>query len=322
MGDFGRSDLRGGIRADPARSGEHAAGLRGRRACLQEIVPKHRIKFLNVGNEKVRKAVEQQGECWRIALLPRSLPEMIHMIAASKVRHRQPRDLLLRPDHRNALPHLPGVRRPGIAGRRRPAAAIDRDPGSVASVQSAGDGRDRLLHGRRPLRRGRIRRMRLRRPGFGRAAVGPRFAAAAVRGGRQPRVPPRRPRDVQWRSRMYASLLGQDDETCLRRAPAGHEFRVLHADPVAARRPDRRRRVDLRPDSRGRARRATAIRKSQPSATRSAGGSSSISSANTATWSTSMSAGSSVRSPAGPRSSAAATSTWSPSSSAAATRRS
>jgi len=52
---------------------------------LQEIIPKHRIKFLNVGNEKVRKAVERQGECWRIALLPCSLSEMIHMIAASKV---------------------------------------------------------------------------------------------------------------------------------------------------------------------------------------------------------------------------------------------
>jgi len=52
---------------------------------LQEIIPKDRIKFLNVGNEKVRKAVEREGECWRIAMLPRSLPEMIHMIAASKV---------------------------------------------------------------------------------------------------------------------------------------------------------------------------------------------------------------------------------------------
>ena len=52
---------------------------------LQEVIPKHRIKFLNVRNEKVRKAVERQGECWRIALLPQSLPEMIHMIASSKV---------------------------------------------------------------------------------------------------------------------------------------------------------------------------------------------------------------------------------------------
>ncbi len=52
---------------------------------LQEIIPKHRIKFLNVGNEKVRKAIQRQGECWRIARLPRSLPEMIHMIAASKM---------------------------------------------------------------------------------------------------------------------------------------------------------------------------------------------------------------------------------------------
>ncbi len=52
---------------------------------LQEVIPKHRIKFLNVHNEKVRKAIERQGECWRIALLPRSLPEMVRMIAASKV---------------------------------------------------------------------------------------------------------------------------------------------------------------------------------------------------------------------------------------------
>ncbi len=52
---------------------------------LQEIIPKHRIKFLNVRNEKVQKAVERQGECWRIALLPQSVQEMMDMIAASKV---------------------------------------------------------------------------------------------------------------------------------------------------------------------------------------------------------------------------------------------
>ena len=41
---------------------------------LQEIVPKHKIKFLYVLNEKIRKAIEQRGECWRItpaAHLPR-----------------------------------------------------------------------------------------------------------------------------------------------------------------------------------------------------------------------------------------------------------
>ena len=37
-----------------------------------------------IGDHKVRKAVQRQGECWRIALLPRSLPEMISMIATSK----------------------------------------------------------------------------------------------------------------------------------------------------------------------------------------------------------------------------------------------
>ena len=52
---------------------------------LQEIIPKHRIKFLNVRNGKVQKAVERQGECWRIALLPQTVQEMMDMIAASKV---------------------------------------------------------------------------------------------------------------------------------------------------------------------------------------------------------------------------------------------
>ena len=52
---------------------------------LQEVTPKHRIKFLNVRNGKVHKAIERQGECWRIALLPQSRPEMIHMIASSKM---------------------------------------------------------------------------------------------------------------------------------------------------------------------------------------------------------------------------------------------
>ena len=52
---------------------------------LQEIVPKHRIKFLYVLNEKVRKAIKRRGECWRITPLPKSRAEMIQMIAAAKM---------------------------------------------------------------------------------------------------------------------------------------------------------------------------------------------------------------------------------------------
>lgn len=52
---------------------------------LQEIVPKHRIKYLHVMNEKVRRAIKRRGECWRIASLPQSVEEMKRMILASRI---------------------------------------------------------------------------------------------------------------------------------------------------------------------------------------------------------------------------------------------
>jgi hypothetical protein len=52
---------------------------------LQEIVPAHQIKFLGVLNEKVREAVKQRGEWWRIAPLPKSTEEMKQMIRGSRI---------------------------------------------------------------------------------------------------------------------------------------------------------------------------------------------------------------------------------------------
>jgi hypothetical protein len=52
---------------------------------LQELVPKHRIKFLYVLNEKVREAIKRRGECWRVNPLPKSADEMQAMIAASRI---------------------------------------------------------------------------------------------------------------------------------------------------------------------------------------------------------------------------------------------
>jgi hypothetical protein len=52
---------------------------------LQELVPKHRIRFLGVLNEKVREAIERRGECWRISPLPKSPDEMREMIPASRI---------------------------------------------------------------------------------------------------------------------------------------------------------------------------------------------------------------------------------------------
>jgi hypothetical protein len=52
---------------------------------LQDLVSKHKIKFLYVLNEKVREAIKRRGECWRVNPLPKSADEMQAMIAASRI---------------------------------------------------------------------------------------------------------------------------------------------------------------------------------------------------------------------------------------------
>lgn len=52
---------------------------------LQDLVPKHKIRFLYVLNKKVRDAIKRRGECWRIHPLPKSNDEMERMIAASRI---------------------------------------------------------------------------------------------------------------------------------------------------------------------------------------------------------------------------------------------
>ncbi len=53
---------------------------------LQELVPKHRIRFLNIMDAKVRHAIRARGEYWRIAVMPLSREEMIRMIENARVR--------------------------------------------------------------------------------------------------------------------------------------------------------------------------------------------------------------------------------------------
>ncbi len=52
---------------------------------LQQLCPKHRIKFLYALDKHVRSAVKRHGECWRIAALPTSVKQMQDMIIASKL---------------------------------------------------------------------------------------------------------------------------------------------------------------------------------------------------------------------------------------------
>jgi hypothetical protein len=52
---------------------------------LQELVSKRKIKFLQVTDQSVRRAIKERGECWRISALPRSTAEMKQMIEASRI---------------------------------------------------------------------------------------------------------------------------------------------------------------------------------------------------------------------------------------------
>ena len=52
---------------------------------LQELLPKYKIRFLHVLNDKVRNAIKKRGECWRINPLPKSTAEMKQMIVASRI---------------------------------------------------------------------------------------------------------------------------------------------------------------------------------------------------------------------------------------------
>ena len=52
---------------------------------LQQVTPKHKIRFLLACNEKVRAAVKQRGECWRVSPLPKTQREMSRMIDDSRI---------------------------------------------------------------------------------------------------------------------------------------------------------------------------------------------------------------------------------------------
>ena len=53
--------------------------------CLQEIVPKQRIRFLHAQYAKVQQAIRERGEYWRISTQPRNKDAIIKAIKDSKV---------------------------------------------------------------------------------------------------------------------------------------------------------------------------------------------------------------------------------------------
>ena len=52
---------------------------------LQELVPKHRIRFLHAHHPNVQKAIRERGEYWRITPLPRNKDAIIKAIRDAKV---------------------------------------------------------------------------------------------------------------------------------------------------------------------------------------------------------------------------------------------
>jgi hypothetical protein len=52
---------------------------------LQKLLPKHKVRFLGVLNEKVREAIKRRGELWRITPLPKTPEEMRAMIDGSRI---------------------------------------------------------------------------------------------------------------------------------------------------------------------------------------------------------------------------------------------
>lgn len=52
---------------------------------LQQVTSKKKIRFLHVLDQHVRNAIKRRGECWRISPLPRSPLEMKQMIASSRI---------------------------------------------------------------------------------------------------------------------------------------------------------------------------------------------------------------------------------------------
>lgn len=180
---------------------------------LQEIVSKQRVKFLNVTNRKVRQAVKERGENWRIAALPRTPDEMARMIQASRI-------------------HIAG----------RPIYYYNRFVGTRFLTCQAFDSLEDLPTLELAAHLGEIRDFssRLNRRGYPEISFfgiddsfGPRDFAAIDTGGPAPDDIRRSYEDLrirfraavrpdlredsadnfEWRNRMFAALVGQRDET-------------------------------------------------------------------------------------------------------------
>ncbi len=188
---------------------------------LQQLVPKHRVKYLMVRDPRVRAAIKQRGECWRVSTLPETPDEMQRMIADSRIAI-----------HGNELYYYSqttGTRlltydsfaqlgRMGEAALRR----------HLAEIRQFSAGRNR--------RGNREVAFFMADNGFSKDDLAPhdfetidaeqlRDVYETLRRKYFEAVPPEFRRDdlesLEWRNRIYAALIGEDDKTASEEALLG-----------------------------------------------------------------------------------------------------
>ena len=188
---------------------------------LQQITSKKRIRFLHVLEQQVRDAIKRRGECWRISPLPRSPQEMKEMIASSRIAiggrdiyyyNKSSGTRLLTYEQFRGLQSLPEheLRQHLLEIREYSARTNIRGNSEVAFFEA-----DNALL----------------RAAFARANLSdadPRALEEAYEGINRAfhdAVPPEFHRDdpdsPQWRSQMYAALIGQSDKSVSEEALLG-----------------------------------------------------------------------------------------------------
>jgi hypothetical protein len=179
---------------------------------LQELVPKHRVRFLLVRNQQVRTAIKERGELWRISPLPKTADEMNNMIGDSRIAIRgnelyyYSRATGTRLLTYEAFSELGGLGdsslRQHLAEIREFSAGINRQGNADITFFMAGEGISK--NDFTPFDFGTLDGGQLR-PVY--EALLQKFAEA---------VPPRIRHDsvanLEWRNAMYAALIGEDEK--------------------------------------------------------------------------------------------------------------
>jgi hypothetical protein len=179
---------------------------------LQQLVPKHRVRFLLVRNQQVRAAVKRRGEYWRISPLPQTPDEMRRMIAASKIAIHGEELYYYSPTTGTRLLTYQGFSRLGALGEP----ALRRH---LAEIREFAAGVNR--HGRPEIA------FFMAGEGFSKVDLAPfdfaaleadalRTAYETLRQKFCEAIPAEFRRDdlgqLEWRNRMYAALIGEDEQ--------------------------------------------------------------------------------------------------------------